>query len=560
MGFKRFKNWKLFSKIFTITIVNIVLFVLGALFFIMPRVEANIQSERREGIKQVMELAVNAIQKYCVKAEAGDLTLNQAQKLAADEVRNIRYAGDNYLWINDTEHTMIMHPTKPSLNGKKIDGIKDPNGKYLFKDAVAICRDKGEGYVDYMWPKPGHDQPVPKISYVKLVPSWNWVIGTGVYVDDIANTVGNVRNMTLLITLSCGALAIVLTVLVAFQITKPVAKGAMFADQIASGDLSQEMSLEQKDEVGALILSLNTMAQKLRTMFQDITGGVNVLTSSATELSAISEQMHQGSTQTNEKSTIVAETATEISSRMDSVAAATEQAATNVSMVAAAVEEMTSTVSEISEHSGQASAITAQSVAQSQKTAKIVDELGTSALDITRVTEVITEISEQTNLLALNATIEAARAGEAGKGFAVVANEIKDLARQTADATTEIRVKIENIQNTTNTAVSEIDQIAKIITEANDIVSNIASSVEEQTNVTNEIASNVMEASVGIQDINEHIAHNSSAFQDIAHDIQQIDQAANEFASSSSQVSSSAGELSNLSEQLNTMLNRFKIK
>ncbi len=559
MNFKRFRNWKLFSKIFTITIVNIVLFVLGALFFIMPRIETNIQSERREGIKQVMELAVNAIQKYRVKAEKGDLTLEQAQKAAAEEVQSIRYAGDNYLWINDTDHTMIMHPTKPSLNGKKIDGIKDPNGKYLFKDAVAVCRDKGAGYVNYMWPKPGYDDPVPKISYVKLVPSWNWIVGTGVYVDDIASTVGNVRNMTMLITFTCGALAIGLTLLVAFQITKPVTKSAVFADQIASGDLSQEMTLEQKDEVGALVLSLNTMAQKLRTMFRDISGGVQVLTSSATELSAISEQMHQGSSETNKKSTTVAETATKISSRMESVAAATEQAASNVSMVATAVEEMTNTVSQISEHSGQASAITLQSVTQSQNTAKIVDELGTSALDISRVTEVITEISEQTNLLALNATIEAARAGEAGKGFAVVANEIKDLARQTAEATTEIRVKIENIQNTTNTAVSEIDQIAKTITEANDIVSNIASSVEEQTSVTNEIASNVMEASAGIQDINENIARNTSEFQNIAQDIQQIDQAANELATSSSQVNGSADELSTLSEQLNTMLNRFKI-
>ncbi|MBW2107459.1 MAG: methyl-accepting chemotaxis protein, partial [Deltaproteobacteria bacterium] len=240
--------------------------------------------------------------------------------------------------------------------------------------------------------------------------------------------------------------AILLGLFLTRSVTRPVFKAVHLAERIASGDLSQTLEVDRRDEIGALIQALNTMSANLRQMFDDISRGVETITSSSTELSAISQQMSSGAEQTSVKSNGVATAAEEMSSNMSSVAAAAEEAATNVGMVATAAEEMTATVSEIAQNSEKARTITNEAVSEASRASDGVDELGAAAEEIGKVTETITDISEQTNLLALNATIEAARAGEAGKGFAVVANEIKELAKQTAEATVEIRKKVEGIQ------------------------------------------------------------------------------------------------------------------
>lgn len=199
------------------------------------------------------------------------------------------------------------------------------------------------------------------------------------------------------------------------------------------------------------------------------------------QLAAIADQMAAGAEDTASRSSQVAAAAREMSSNQDSVAAAMEQASTNVNMVAAAAEEMSSTIDAIAQNSSRAKDITAQAVDQSKIASNRVDELGRAASEITKVTEAITDISEQTNLLALNATIEAARAGEAGKGFAVVANEIKALAKQTAEATLDIKNKIKGIQEATGITVTEINDISSVITDVDQIVAAIASAVEEQS-------------------------------------------------------------------------------
>jgi hypothetical protein len=182
-----------------------------------------------------------------------------------------------------------------------------------------------------------------------------------------------------------------------------------------------------------------------------------------------------------------------------------------------------------------------------------------AAQAIDKVVETITDISDQVNLLALNATIEAARAGEAGKGFAVVANEIKDLAKQTAQATQDIKEKIAAIQETTAITVKDIDEITKIITEVNDVVSGIATAVEEQSAVTSEIATNVSQAAQGIQEVNVNVGQSATVAAEISSDIGAVSTTAGEISFSSEQVHTSAGSLSKLAEELKTMVGQFKI-
>ncbi|MBL7179907.1 MAG: hypothetical protein ISS65_06810 [Desulfobacterales bacterium] len=314
-----------------------------------------------------------------------------------------------------------------------------------------------------------------------------------------------------------------------------------------------------RDELDKLAAWVNTFITQVSRIIKNISDHSETLSKSSIDLSNLSGQMSKGAENMSGKSNTVATAAEEMSSNINSVAAAMEQAATNINIVATAAEEMTATINEIAQNSGKARVITGEAVSQTQSASDKIQELGKAAQDVGKVTETITEISEQTNLLALNATIEAARAGDAGKGFAVVANEIKELARQTAAATREIKANIEGIQGSTAGTVKEIEQISKVINDVNEIVSTIAAAVEEQSVTTNEIASNVAQASQGIMEVNQNVAQSSTVSADIAKDIADVNQEANEISTSSSQVNLNATELSKLAEQLTKMVRKFKI-
>lgn len=351
----------------------------------------------------------------------------------------------------------------------------------------------------------------------------------------------------------------IFSILLTRTITKPVNRAVAFAENMARGDLSQSLEVNQHDEIGLLAKAMADMAKSLRAMFSDISSEVEVLSSSSTELTDISQAMASSAEQTSSKSTMVAASAEQMRGNMKSIAAASEEASTNVQMVAAASEQMSATINEIAGNTEKGRMITARAVDQAQLISGRVEELGKAATDVGKVTDTINEISDQTNLLALNATIEAARAGEAGKGFAVVANEIKNLAKQTAEATQDIRFKIESIQNSTDSTVTEIKQIRDVINEVNEIVGTISSAIEEQSISTREIAGNVNQAAQGIQDVNENVVESSTASEGIASDVIEVNQAAKMMADNSQQVDHSASELLELSQRLKQMIEQFKL-
>ena len=343
------------------------------------------------------------------------------------------------------------------------------------------------------------------------------------------------------------------------SITGPVQKAAGLAETMARGDFTTKLDIDQKDEIGLMATSLNTMAGQLGTMIKEIVSGINSLSTSSTDLAAVSQQLSASARDTADKSGSVAAAAEEMSTNVQSVSAAMEESASNVSMVASATEEMTATVNEIGQSAEKARAISENAVVQSQRTSEKMTALGESAKKVGRVTETITEISEQTNLLALNATIEAARAGEAGKGFAVVANEIKELARQTAAATVDIKNQINDMQSTTTTTIDDIKKISEIIADINNVINGIATAVEEQSAATTEIANNISQASQGIAEVNENVAQSSVVVADITRDITQINQQSTQVGDGSHQVQVSAQGLSELASQLEALVKAFKV-
>ncbi len=271
----------------------------------------------------------------------------------------------------------------------------------------------------------------------------------------------------------------------------------------SQGDLTQNIDIEGDDAIGQMAEGLRGFLVNLREIISKLDDNAQMLAAAAEELSTVSDNMEN--------------TAGETSQQANTVASAAEEISTNIQTVAAGAEEMTASIKEVATNASEAARVASEAVNAAEKTNTTVSKLGESSAEIGNVIKVITSIAQQTNLLALNATIEAARAGEAGKGFAVVANEVKELAKQTAQATEEISQKIEAIQTDTQGAVQAISQIGSIIGQINDIQGTIATAVEEQTSTTSEIARNVHEAAKGSSEIAEniskvaHAADNTSA-------------------------------------------------
>jgi methyl-accepting chemotaxis protein len=372
------------------------------------------------------------------------------------------------------------------------------------------------------------------------------------------------RSITILVVvgLICLALAVVCGLTISRSIANPLQTAVAHLHEVAKGDLTRDAPAEfqaRGDEIGLLARAKQTMITNLRQMVQEISGGIQVMSSSSAELSANSTQMANGSQQASGKAHAVAAAAEEMTANVTSVAAGMEQTTTNLTSVATATEEMTATIGEIANNSEKARRITEEATRQAGRITEQMNQLGAAALEIGKVTETITEISSQTNLLALNATIEAARAGSAGKGFAVVANEIKELAQQTAAATEDIKGRIAGVQASTNGGIAEIVKVTQVIHEVSDIVSSIAAAIEEQSTVTKDIARNIAEASTGVRDANVRVSETSQATAEIAQEIVSVDQAAGQMAEGSDQVRASAGELSRVAEQLQVTIQRFRV-
>jgi methyl-accepting chemotaxis protein len=546
------------KKIFLEGIAIIICFAL-LLTWVLLESKNKLRYEILKTITGPAELAYTLMTEYDERVKKGEFNLEEGQKRAALRIQSLRYFEKEYFWINDLTPKMIMHPYKPEMNGKDLTDYKDPNGKRLFVEMANVCKEKGEGMVEYMWPKYEGSQAVGKLSYVKLYKPWGWIVGTGVYIDDMNKEMSKLFYTIAGLTILVGLGGLLFSFFVSRSITKPIVKGVDFARKMSEGDFTHTLQIEQKDEIGVLAAALNQMGANLKQMFQNIAHGVQTLASSATELSAVSNQTASGVKRMSEKASTLAAAAEEASANTTSVVASMEKASTNLGSVASATEEMSATVAEIASHSEKARSISEQATMQTQAISNMMQQLGQAAKEIGKVTETITDISSQTNLLALNATIEAARAGAAGKGFAVVANEIKELARQTAAATEDIKSKIAGVQSSTGGAIADIEKITGVIKDVGSIVSTIAAAIEEQATATKDVAGNIARASSGVKDANERVAQTATVSKSIAQDVAGVNVAIGEIRQGGEQVQGSAVELSKLAEELKLQVGQFKI-
>ena len=353
--------------------------------------------------------------------------------------------------------------------------------------------------------------------------------------------------------------AVALALYITRIISKPVWQAVRFAENMAKGDFSQTLNIDQKDEIGELAKALNALMAGLAGIFKEVAQGTHTLSASSRDLVQISQEMAAGADETAICSHKVASATDAMGSQMTSVIEATEQASTKVNLLAETSKQIDEMVSQVSTHSDKAQEISDKAVSEVNAVSEAVSALGKAATEIDEVTDVIRDISEQVNLLALNATIEAARAGEAGKGFAVVAQEIKDLAHQTSTATNQANEKLRWIQARSTDLVGNVGGISQIIEEIYGIIAEIAGAVAQQETTAQAAGGYVTETLSEIQMVNDNVSQSSQVSDAISQDIALVQETADTMNQRTSRINQRVEALNGLANELNGILEQYRM-
>ena len=487
---------------------------------------SNLREQKSAELSSLVDAAINVVKSKHEAAKAGTITEEEAKLQAAEAIRHMRYRGKEYFWINDMNSVIVMHAAKPKLQGKNLEGLKDVNGVAIFPSFIKVVKAEGAGFVGYMWPKAGSEVPVDKLSYVKGYAPWGWIVGTGVYMDDLQGILWSNLQTTLMLGGLIGLIALAAAWFTLNSILPPMGSLKRAMIRLADNEpINHVPAMGRSDELGEMaeaVSIFNDMneerkrltaeqaeSQKLQDARQAEIDNLiaNFRTEARSELNAVIDNMGRMKQTAGNLTNLSKSTA----ERSDQAQNAAALASGNVQTVAAASEEFAASIAEIGRQVDQATQAVNTAMITTGAANERVGSLAEAAQQIGDVISLIQDIAEQTNLLALNATIEAARAGEMGKGFAVVAAEVKELANQTSKATEQIGQQVSAIQSETREAVQSIEEIGTTIEQVNTFTSSISEAVQQQNHATGEIAGSIQEAASGTSAVSQDMEVVSSA-------------------------------------------------
>ena len=448
-------RFRLSTRIFFLGMILIGSFCLTFSYF-YPKVKKNIIGSKYLETRLLVETAWGILDYWSKQAKTGDISVDEAKKRALATVKNLRYGKDDYFWINDLGPRMIMHPFKPELDGTDLSNFKDPNGKALFVAFVNEVKANGAGFVDYYWPKPGYAKPVAKVSYVKISPEWGWIIGSGIYIDDVQAELDGMLYVIFGVVVLVAFGSVILVWLMARSISHPI-------NQI----------MKELDNTAAIA---GTASLRISRAGESLAQGASAHAADLEQTSATMEEMAAMTRRNSEHS---------------------HQANAMMGETGKVVEEADRALKDLT---------------------KSMNETSQASMETAKIIKTIDEIAFQTNLLALNAAVEAARAGEAGAGFAVVADEVRNLAIRSAEAAKNTASLIEDtvkrigvgsdIVTRTNETFGKVAQRAATIGQ---LVNEIAVASKEQTQGIEQVNTAIAQMDKVIQQNAEIALESSSA-------------------------------------------------
>jgi methyl-accepting chemotaxis protein len=571
MHLTRFRNWRIQYKIMSISVISVAVMMIGLFTYLLPLIEARVIKEKRDATRHIVELAMGILERQDAQVKAGKLTLEQSQKEAAEQIGKLRYEKKEYIWINDLGKPvprMIMHPTVPALDGKVLDDPKfnkatsmsdglagseqQIDRKNLFVTVNEVVERAGQGFVNYEWPKPKvgggtTTELYPKLSYVQKFAPWGWVLGSGIYVDDVKQDVNAVKWILVGLNILFAIFVLSLCFFISRGITKTLGHVDHSLKEMASGggDLTRRLRVERDDETGSLAGSFNHFLDNLKEIVVRINHNAVTVAASADQLNTTSAVIARGTEKAASQSTSVAIACEEM-------AATSSEIANNCIRTVEISNRATQTAlngAEVVNHA----VLSIQRIAvKVQQSAKTVESLGSRSEQIGNIVGTIEDIADQTNLLALNAAIEAARAGEQGRGFAVVADEVRALAERTTKATREIGEMIKSIQQETKSAVSameegvqEVERGTEDASRSGKALEEILRQVEDLTSQINQIATSAEQQTATTHEISKSMHEITGVVSDASH--------------SSQDTAGSASELARMAEELKQIVAQFRM-